>query len=284
MKRNLDLLQLGITVSCMMSGCVSFQKVNDYAASSLKSLKKYDEIGYSYTRACRDKCNMEQIRFLRLSKDVCACGTEKTADSVITVLYNSVKGYYDGLNKLSANNLTSYKTEALTKVLKSGQFGDLKIEKAEVDAYAKLSSLMLTAITDGYRSKKIKIYIAGANESIQILLKSLEYSLASNLTGKLIIHKQRIESIYFDLVNDSLASAFEKKRAIDEYNGLNEETDIRHKQIMSFSKSLKNISAGHQVLYEHRNKMNAKEIRELLARYASELEDLVSEFNKLKSK
>ncbi len=273
-----------LVIGIHLSACVNLQKVNDFADASIKGLKKYEELEYTFGKACREKCQLEQIRNLRLSADFCNCVNEKTADSVTFVLYNSVKGYFDGLAKLSANNLTTYKLDGLTKTLKSGQFGEVKIDKADVDAYEKISAILLKAFTDGYRKKKIKTYIAAANEPIQVLIKALDFNLAANLTGKLNVHKQRIESIYIDFLNDSSASSFDKKKAILEYNDLIDEADLKQKQIISFSKALKGVGKGHQKLYEHRNKMTAAEVKAILLQQASDLEDIVAEFNKLKNK
>src|SRR5688572_20889662 len=135
----------------MLTNCTSVTRMNNYSTSALKTLKKYEELGYTFDKACREKCYLQQVKKMSLRGNDCNCQPDQTADSVTNVLYNAIKGYFDGMVKLSGDDVTTYKTQALTKELKSGKFGDLKIEKAEVDAYAKLSTLLLKAFTDGYR-------------------------------------------------------------------------------------------------------------------------------------
>lgn len=270
--------------SLFSTSCLNLQKVSDYATASVKGLKKFEELDYTFRKACRDKCMLEQIRNLMLNPEGCKCASDQSADSLTSVLYNSVKSYYDALSKLAANNLTSYKLDPLAKALKSGQYGEMKIDKAEVDAYAKISSILLTAFTNGYRRRKLGSYIGEANEPIQILIRALDFNLASNLAGKLNVHKQRTESVYADFINDTGASSYDKKKAIFEYNDLITEWDAKQNRILAFSKALKSISSGHQKLFEHRNKMTANEIKAVLMQHASDLEAIISELNKLKNK
>lgn len=275
---------ISLLFSQVISGCTSVRRINDYSTSALKTLKKYEELGYTFGKACRNACYIEQVRKLKLIGGDCPCAAEQTADSVTSVLYNALKGYFDGLVKLSSGDVANYKTQALTKELKNGNFGDLKIDKSEVDAYAKLSMVLLKAFADGYRSKQLKNYVEDANEPVKILLTALDRNLASNLIGKLHVHKARLQSIYFDFIQDSAASTYEKKKIIDDYHTQVEEADLQQKQITSFTRGLQSMSAGHQKLFDNRNKMKAKEMKDLLADYASDLDDIISDFNKIKSK
>ncbi len=275
---------LSIAVSLLIMGCSTISRINDYSTSAVKTLKKYEELNYTFGRACRDKCYLEQVRNLQFIEIDCNCVGEKTADSITSVLYSAVNGYFAGLHKLSADHVTTFKTQALTKQLKNGKFGDFTIGKPEVDAYAKLATLLLRAFTDGYRNKELKNYIEGANEPVQVLISALEYNLANNLAGKINVHKSRIQSTYFDLFQDSSLSAYEKKKIIDDYNIHLDEADFHLMQIVSFTKGLKSIRAGHQKLFDNRNKLKARELKDLLAQYASDLEDIISDFNKLKNK
>ncbi|MBE7169430.1 MAG: hypothetical protein INR73_02505 [Williamsia sp.] len=272
-----------LCLCCLLPGCVNLKKVNDYSAGSLKSLKKFEEIGYTFNRACLDRCELEQLRSLRLRAGDCNCSLDQQADSIALLIYNSVKGYFEGMTRISDGKVTDYKPDALTKALKEGSFGDLKIGKEEVDSYAAISTILLRATTDIYRKKKISKYIEEANGPVQVLLSAMDFNLAANLNGKLNVRKQRLENIYVSLVNDSLASLYDKTRAIEDYNSATRGIELRQKQLTTFSKGLKTIAAGHQQLYDSRNKITVGELKELLTQYASDLQNIVDEFNKLKN-
>jgi hypothetical protein len=279
------ILQKAIVFSLWLfvASCVNLKKVNDYASASSKNIKKFEELGYSFVKACNDKCVIEQLDKQQFLKQSCDCKSENEADSVTLVIYNSVKGYFEGLAKLSNNELTNYKFDALTKALKEGDFGGVKINGDHVSAYAKISSVLTRAITDAYRKKKISKYIGEANDAIKVLLKSLEFNLVSNLSKKLEVKKERVKSYYFSLFDDTKASSYEKKKILEDFNSATFDIDTKKKQIIAFGKGLNTIAEGHQLLFENRNKLNAKDLKELLSQYASDIQDIVDEINKLKN-
>lgn len=266
-----------------VASCVNLKKVNDYASTSSKSIKKYEELGYNFVKACNDKCVIEQLDKKQFVENSCDCKASNQADSVTLVLYNAIKGYFDGLAKLSNNEVTSYKFDALTKALKDGNFGDVKIDKEDVDAYAKISSILTKAITDGYRKRKVSEYIGEANDAIKVLLDALKFNLISNLSKTLETRRDRFEGYYFDLFDDTTTSAYEKVKIIQDFNSANSDIDSKKKQITTFGKGLNTISQGHQKLFENRNKLNARELKKLLSQYASDIQDIVDEITKLKN-
>lgn len=266
----------------ILGGCVNLKKVNDFSSNSTKSIKNFEDLEYSFTKACIEKCELEQLENNQIQKTKCECKSEKEADKISSLIYKAIKGYFEGMTNLSENKLTTYKFNALTKALKEGDFGDIQLNKKHIDSYAKISGILTRAITDSYRKRKISTYIGDANDAIKILLEALEFNMVSNLSKKLDVKKQRLESYYFDLSVDTTITGFEKKKIIEEYNTLTDEIDTRKDQIALYGKGLNNIAAGHQKLYDNRNKLNAGEIKEQLSQYSSDIQDIVDEFNKLK--
>jgi hypothetical protein len=267
----------------LIASCVNLKKVNDYASTSSKNIKKFEELEYSFVKACNDKCVIEQLDKKQFMKNNCDCKVSSEADSVTLVLYNAIKDYFGGLVKLSGNDVTSYKFDAVTKALKEGNFGDVKINKDHVDAYTKISSILTRAITDGYRKRKLSQYIGEANDAIKVLLNALEFNLVSNLSKTLETKRDRYKDYYFDLFSDTTTSAYEKVKIIQDFNYANSGIDNKKKGIIAFGKGLNTIAQGHQKLFENRNKLNAKELKETLSQYASDIQDIVDEINKLKN-
>ena len=272
-----------IGLSLFFAGCVNLGRVNDYAANAAGSIGQFEELGYSFNKACQEKCQMEQLEKQQLLTKGCDCQTEKEADSVTLVIYHALKGYFEGLAKLSGNELTNYRFNALTNGLTAGNFGLVHINQAQVNACTKVSNILTQAITNGYRRKKLTTYIGEANESVKILLDALKSNLVTNLTRRLETQRQRTQSYYFDLSKDNAISPYEKKKVIEEYNGLMAGIDVKKRQIAVFGKGIESIGAGHQELYDARSQLKTKEIKELLTRYGSEIQDTVDEFNKLKN-
>lgn len=273
-----------LTSLCVLSSsCVNLSKVNYYSTASLESVRKFEQLDYGFARACADKCEIDQLEKKQLVQEVCSCNRELEADSGSLVIYAALKGYFEGLKNLSDNQLTNYKLDTLAKVLKEGSFGDLVIKKETVDSFHKIASILAHSVTDNYRKSKLTKYIEDANLPIKILLNSLQISLRSNLSGKLEVKRERLKSYYSDLILNQTISAYERKQIIQEYSRLVLEIKKKENEISIFSDVLQKIAIGHQKLFDNRHKLNGNEFRMELAENASNINDLIVEFNKLKS-
>lgn len=271
-----------ILLTVVLSSCVNLKHVNDFSSSSLKSVKKFEEINYSFKQNCLDNCQDKKINDLRLKAQDCDCKLNEKADSITLLIYNSVRGYLDGLTSLSDNDLTSYKMDALTKALTEGNFGSIKIEKEQVEAYSKISKILLKAFTDEYRKRKIKEYVTSANEPLKVLITFLDFNLSSNLIGNLKVQKKSVEDYSFELLKDSSLSTIEKRKVIEDYYRRINLIETKEKELLTYSKSLKKIIEGHQKLADNIESLSKDEIKEALTQYASDIQDIISEFNKLK--
>ena len=266
-----------------LSSCVNLKYVNNFSSASLNSIKKFETISYSFKQCCLDNCLNKKINNLNLDTEDCDCKLDEKADSVTLILYNAIKGYFDGLDNLSDNELTNYKMDGLTKALNEGNFGSIKIEKKQVDAYSNISKVLLRAFTNEYRKNKIKGYVTEANEPVKVLIACLDLNLSGNLTGKLNLQKQRIQSYYFDLTKDPTLSSFEKRQVVKDYYQQLAVIEARQNELCTFSKALKIIAEGHQKLALNIDNVNSAELKGLLFQYACDIRDLVTEIEKIKN-
>ena len=266
-----------------LSSCVNLKYINNFSSESLKSIQKFETISYSFKQCCLDNCINKKINNLNLDAEDCDCKLDEKADSVTLILYNAVKGYFDGLHNLSDNELTNYKMDGLTKALNEGNFGSIKIEKKQVDAYSNISKVLLRASTDEYRKHKIKGYVTEANEPVKVLIDCLDLNLSGNLAGKLNLQKQRIQSYCFDLTKDPSLSPFEKRLVVKDYYQQLAEIEARQNELRTYSKALKIIAEGHQKLAANIDKFSNAEIKGLLFQYACDIRDVVTEFEKIKN-
>jgi hypothetical protein len=278
--RKIGLALLLLTIG--LDSCVNLNHVNDFSSSSSKSIKKFEDIDYSFKQNCLENCQDKKINELSLSLKDCDCKSNEKADSITLVICRSVKRYLDGLTNLSNNNLTNYKMDALTKALTKGDFGSIKLEKQHVDAYSSISKILLRAFTDKYRQHKIKDYIKSGNEPFIVLIGFLDFNLSENLAGKLNIQKQRIESYYFDLIKDSTLSTLEKRKVVEEYFLRIGKIETKQKELLTYSKTLKKISEGHVKLVENIDKLSNDAIKTEITGYATDIKNLISEYNELK--
>lgn len=264
-----------------LSSCVNLKHVSDFSSSSLKSLKNFEAIDYSFKQNCLDKCLDQNIKKLMIIPQECNCEADEKADSITFVIYNAVRGYIDGLTNLSGNNLTTYRMDPLTKALTKSDLAAIKIEKPQIEAYSNISNILLNAFTNKYRKNKIKEYIKAGNEPFQVLISFLDFNLSSNLADKLNVQKLRIRDDYLKLVKDSTLSSLEKRRTIEEYYHRSDLMEAKQLTLRTYAKALKKTASGHQKLTDNIDKLNIYEIKEQLTQDASDIQDMISEFNKI---
>ena len=269
-----------ILLPAIFSGCISLKEVGDYSASSVKSIKNFDELGYSFTRSCKDRCLLEQQEKNEIYKELCDCQANTIADSVTGIIYNAVKGYFSGLAILSGSDLTNYSFDPLKKALVEGKFGDIHINSGHADSYASIATILTRTITDGYRKNKLANFIGEANAPIKLLLEALGANLVS-LSNKLDVRKDRLINYYFDLFNNKGLSVVDKMKIIVEYNMVMSNIEAKKKLIVAYGNSLKLIATGHQALFDKRNELNIAAIKEQISQYSDNIKTLNAEFNKL---
>ncbi len=282
-RRNLPLILTTLFLSIGIYSCVSLRQINEYSSTSLAGIEKFENIDYTFTRHCLDACLFNAMRNFEIKREEeCNCDLYKTADSVTLLIYNAIRGYFSGLAHISNNELTAYDPGALQKALTEGNFWDIKIEKEHVDAYTNIYTILLRATADLYRKKKIKQYIEEANQPIQVLIQKFQFILQKNLEGELNFKMEKLYAYYKEMsLNENITDYEKGKATVDYYQQLSAIT--REKDLIdAFAKSLTTISDGHQKLYDNRNKLTSKEIKELMKQYASNVQDITTEFNKLK--
>jgi hypothetical protein len=267
--------------------CVNLKTVSSFSSASLNNLENFEDINFSFGQFCKDRCQFEAIRKVEIDKELkCNCTVYESADSITLLIYNSLRGYFDGLAKIAAGDLTDYNFDALKIAFNEGTFGTVKISKEEVNAYAAISKILLKVTTDIYRKNKIAKYIEEANMPVQVLLNKLKSIVHLNMEEELEFKKLANFTYCVQLLDTTLykdhLNHVEKSRIALAYYQQNSMIDLQKKQIETFSKSIATIAEGHQKLYDNRNKITAKEVREMLIGYISNLEDIETEINKLK--
>jgi hypothetical protein len=267
----------------LFTGCVNLKQINNYSENATESLTKYNDLDYSFSHACRQKCVITQLEENRLEARRCSCENEQQADSVARVIHGALRAYFSALAAVSDEDLTNYNFSSVKKSLHETQIGDLVITKEQSESYSKISAAITRLITDGVRKKKLAGFIAEGNAPVQTLLTTLRSILNSNLSKRLDTYRERVESFYFDLSIDSAASLYEKKQIIEEYHERIAAIESKQRLIRSYANGLTAIGKGHQALYDNRNQLNKEQIKSMFSEYSAGLKEIIDEFNQLKN-
>ena len=274
MKRSIFYLSL----LYVLGSCSSFKEVKAFAANSEESIKSYKRIDYTFSGNCNYKCSqraLENSNFQTLEKE-CSCEEELLADKNLKYLLKVLEGYFRGLSNLSDSELTSYSFDAIQKPLTEGKY----IKKADIKPYTEIASMITTMFTDGYRAKKLQQFIKTANSNVILLLEKTSSIIEDNLLPTLLSRQAELQQIYHDLYSASVTSSFEKFNIRKMY--VSEITTIAEKKeaLEKYTAALEKISKGHQSLNENKHKLNEKEIRKIISKYANDLNVIVEQIKK----
>ena len=269
------------TLAILLGSCVNLKHVADFSKTSIEGIEGYEKLATGFSTICRQDCQQENIRQLNIHNTDCDCAPNQKADSITQMMYNATRDYFYGLSDLSQNDLTHYRTDDFSEALSTGDFGPLKLNETEVKAYSNISSLLLLAFTDGFRRKKIKEYVAEAHEPLLKLLHFLELNLTGNLRGKLEVQKSGLKNFYFDLINDTKNSDYERVKFAEDYFRRISEITERQKELDLYAKILKKIAAGHTTLYNNLSSMTDNDVRKELAGYGGQLKTTISSLRKM---
>jgi hypothetical protein len=270
-----------VVMTLLLSGCVNLKVLNNYSVSSSAAIREFEFLHYNFTQHCMDRCLLEAIASFEVKRDLdCKCDLYHQADSVTQLLYNALNCYFEGLARISNDELTYYNFDALKKSLAEGEFGRVSISKEQAGAYLNVSRILLNATAGAYRKDKIKDFIRQSNEPVQILLSKLQFILVSNLKGEIKFKKERLYGYYNDLKRSTNLSDYEKVRAVNDYYEQLSDLNNEQKQIDLYASGLKSIAEGHQLLFNSLDKFNSDQTKTMLTRYTSDIHETFSAFNK----
>ncbi|HEA21326.1 MAG TPA: hypothetical protein ENH87_10450 [Pricia antarctica] len=271
--KNFAICFVGVALS--LSSCVNLRHISEFSKTSIEGIEQYDSLSTSFFEVCLQDARQESIRKFDIHHTEYDCEQNNKADSITKIIYKATQSYFDGLSDLSQNELTNYNTDNLTQTLATGDFGPLKLNETDVKAYSDISTLLLRAITDTYRRKKLKEYITQAHGPLLKLLQFLELNLEGNLTGKLNVQKSSLKNFYFDFVKDKRLSTYERTKFAEDYFRRISEIDAQQKELQTLAEILREISKGHQSLYNNSGHMTDKQVRKELLGYGSQMENSI---------
>lgn len=294
MKKHLKFTLLAISV-VMLNGCVNLKTLNSYSEASQDALKKYEEIGFSFKKICEKNCEFrinsdEKAIATRLSDNYrpikkesdCECENYLKADTAFNKIYFATLQYLEGLNKLSNDEILLFKYDTLANALKKTEILDVKEE--EIDAFNKLVNTTTKFIADIKRRKDLQEIIELANPGFQTLLKRLQFAvdgpLILALETEIDLEYNYYKAIIFNQKELSLKDKIElEQEFIEKRDKILEKINL----LNEYSKALEEIKEGHQSIYENRDKIHKKEIGGSIAGYITEIKEIKTSFDNIKT-
>jgi len=275
-------LGLSLALSLVLGACINLKHVGELSKTSIEGIEKYETLPQSFTQICTEDCEQRSISDFKIHNTACDCEQNIKADSITRVIYETTRDYFYGLVDISDNKLTGYQTADLNTALATGDFGPVKLNEADVNAYSKVSTLLLRAFTDGYRRKKVKEYVSQGHEPLKVMIHFLEMNLSGNLNGKLEVQKSTVKNFYFDFVMNKKLSPYERTKFAEDYFRRISEISRKQKELDAFSTILQEIEGVHEILYQNINNLEDKEVKGKLARLGRKLKNAIAALSKSK--
>lgn len=252
-------------VAWQVIACVDLKHVSGFSETSIASLQSYENLPKTYALICRQDCERKHIANYKIYKASCNCENDQKADSITQIIYRTTVNYLNGLQLISDPNLSKLQTSALSQSLSAGTFGSITIGPEEVEAYSKLSTLLLRSYSSINQRTKLKTYILDGNDSFKKILEYLKLSVSGNLYGKIEVQKQHLVNFYFDFLRDKNLSDFEKVKFSEDYFNQRNLLESEQETLLAFGKIIDEILEGHAYLVDHVENLEDKEARTKLA-------------------
>ena len=260
----------------LLSSCLSLKEVNEYAATSVSSLNRLQEIKYSYDDYCKRDCELRQMRSGQIDTTYnCLCiPIAIKADSTIRQIQYTVTTYLQAIEQISNNQNFRYDVSPLTIAMQQNTY--LKLSPSQTTTVTKAGNTLATAATVYYRKNQLKKYLEQADTVFAGLMQTFIYLLDSRLRVQLRedyeTHFANQNQMLDNAKNDKGLKQFIIRQSLDERGYY-----LRHISLLDcYVSLLGKVKEGHHQLYLQRNHLNDKNIKQLAKRYADEVQGIAS--------
>jgi hypothetical protein len=295
MKSKKYILAITAVVLLGLVSCVNLRTLNSYSEKSIEGVKKFKEVDFSFKSICENDCELEQnakessidnkidtVYRPILIETECDCGQYLLADSSFNKIYFASLQYLEGLYKLSSDDILEFDYDTLANALKETDL--LGVKEKEIDAFNKLVNLTTRFIVDIKRRKDLQNIISEANSPFQQLMDRLKFAVdepfLAALENEIDLHYNYYKAIVY---NHKELSLRDKVELENEFKESKRKIENKKQLLLDYSKILEEVKKGHQSLFENKDKIHKKEIASLIAKYLTEMEEIKTEFDNLKT-
>lgn len=233
--------------------------VNDYVDSAAR------EVRYAPDNAILQKMEQEA----------------KDNQKGLLAIQQAIVDYMSALGKLAGDQQSGVTSASGTLV--DSMVSTKLISSSDKDAATALANLIAGLATQGYQEKELHAIIEKSNAPFQKLMGTLKEFVGTEYPARINAEGARLkQTLYEDIAYNnqlgtdqrpakSIASILYAERVVD--------LEARKTNAKAYLPVLDKISAGHQTLYDNRDKLDAKDLIAQMKGYSSDIKTL---YNKLK--
>jgi hypothetical protein len=257
----------GACVVLMASGCANLVAIREFASTS-SDAAQYSQLVVAYvetpTRMKRYEPASQRAELDRQAAE------RRAQQDRLLLRHKLIQEYMDALGQLAADGLPTYDKEldALGNAVKAAKFAD----QNEAAAFAAVSKLLVTAVTDRWRQGKLVQLIEQTEGPFQTVVGALVMVVEQDFAADLANERTALDKYYTALQRESRDPA--GLAALSEWRELREGQITGHEMaIRNYAVVLKTIAAGHHKLWESRHQLSKAEVQAEIHRYTKLLKE-----------
>lgn len=256
------------------TGCVNLSAIREFADISAESAA-YTALVDDYVKSPERQKRYQEKEDLQKQLD--RTSEERRSQKELLLLRHAViEEYMDALGQLASDEAATYDKgiDALGKAVKDNKFA----EKKEADAVSAIAKLLVRAVADGWRQRKLKQLIERSDAHLETAINALSKVVKEGFAGDVKNERIAINNYHkTKMMNSSDPAGI---AALEEWKALRlAKMDDRDESILAYTEVLTKIKDGHRKLYEQRNDLKNLELLRQMSRYAKELRKV---FNSIK--
>jgi hypothetical protein len=251
-----------------LTGCVNLKGVKDYADESSKLLA-YTELT---TRFCytyeREQPYISGEADLRAQDSDKKC---KAAYGDLLKIHQTLSLYMQTLATLAGEDTLdlSKQVDSLAGGIKA--YPDIGIDEKYVDASSSISKVITKWITSLYQERSVRGMVKNGDAHLQTMLEGLLslvrlYKKTNDNERRTVLGLFEAEIPYTDKLLATLARVHVQSKTL-EYNNVQLKFDL-------VEKGIKSIADGHNILFEHADKLSKDEVKVMISKSAQDIKTI----------
>ncbi len=316
MKTRVFLTLILIALITLNSSCVELEAIRKFAENSAVVSQKFPDLSSDYYASCVREYRylftgivkfkprlMQEIDELSSVENLAGyetaipldndgysivyyenrCRKWKTTHKAALLLNKALVDYMIALGELAADDLTSYdkNLDALSASMTETEV----FKEKHIKAGRGLAGFILNASTNFWRRKKLKSAIESRDEDVSILAEVLRKYIARNYVLQLKLEERRMNKLYIDTIKDYQNNSADINQLTiltikSEWNERQKLLKDKMDSAEAYGKIMMNVIGGHHKLYEFRESLKSKEVRQITLQYAKNIESLIGTFRK----
>jgi hypothetical protein len=262
-----------VSLCVVLGGCLPPSEVGRFARSASEATADFPPVAREMYASC---LRFEGYKAQRTSGWYdneslrMPCASRDTAVAGVLAANKVLSAYFSALAKLADDQIVSADREigGLATIVKKSGLND-----AQVDAVAELTKYVTSAAIDAYRRGKIADAIASQNGNVVLVITGLRTIISRDYRQILNIESRAANDFYRSAVTEHrerepLAAILVLNDRDDRVSELRKRTEA----VDAYVRALDAVRAGHQKLYDNRNKLRAKVLAAELRDHSATLE------------